>query len=164
MASNISNSRSRMVYAARQIVLSLYDLSTSHQTSAAAREKANYLLDKLRFLAGEAVNPVTGQPVLAYFAHESLWEFLVQYLLLGQGKIARKECVRHLFIPKLSPVTIFLASCSLQCAIESVATVGNQYKATCTFEEGEYSRSYLRIQATWKKVCTLAVINRRTLY
>ena len=148
-----------MVYAARQMILGLYDLSTSHQPLAVVREKADHLLDKLRFLASETVNPRTAQPVLAYFAHESMWEFLVQFLLLGHGKIALRECVRHMFIPNLSPVTIFLASCSLQCAIESISMVGCRYRAIRSFEEGEYSRLYLHIQATWKKVCILAPTN-----
>ena len=130
-----------MVYAARQMVLSLYDLSTLHQTQAVIREKASHLLDKLRFLASETVNPRTDQPVLAYFAHESLWEFLIQFLLLGYGKIAQQECVRHMFMPKLSPVTIFLASCSLQCAIESQSVNSNHYRTVRAFEEIEYSFS-----------------------
>ena len=142
-----------MVYAARQLVSSLYDLSGANQSPATVRAKGAHLLDRLRFLATWTIDPATGSERPAYFTNNGLWEFMTHFLLIGYGKAARHPAVRDMFMPTLSPVLISLASTALYCAIQSLTSAGvATSKAASHFEECEYGLVYERIFDTWQRV------------
>lgn len=141
-----------MVYAARQLVSSLYDLSPTNQSPADVRAKGARLLDRLGFLATWTVDPATGIQQPAYFTNNGLWEFMTQFLFTGYGKAARHPATQDLFMPRLSPVLICLAATALYCAIQGLTSVGVVSKAASYFEECEYGLVYTRIFETWQKV------------